>query len=216
VQGQGEDLENAHISNVSSRQVTVSNSSGRFAISLREGDTLLFTHITMHDLVKIVSEEELKANLISAEMTPRDNELEEVLLEDYSHINVVDLGIISEKKPIPTTYERRLQTAGDFKWYHTFGLIGGLSFDPILNAINGRTKKMKRNVGIERKIKNLDLLTERHLEYMKENFEASEAEVQEFLNYLVEQESLQTAIDVGNEDGLRFYLLEEWFRFKGE
>ena len=75
---------------------------------------------------------------------------------------------------------------------------------------------MKRNVSIERKIKNLDLLTERHMDYMKENFEATEAEVQEFLNYLVEQESLQTAIDAGNEDGLRFYLLEEWFRVKGE
>lgn len=215
VRGQGEELENVHISNVSSRQVSVSGSNGQFLLSMREGDTLLFTHITMLDLVKVVSGEEMASGLVSAEMAPRDHELEEVLLEDYSHINVVDLGIISEKKPVPTPYERRLHTAGDFKWYHLLSILGGsLQVDPILNAINGRTKKLKRNIGIEKEIKNIRLLTEGHMDYMKEHFEATEAEIHEFLNYLVEQESLQTTIDRGNEDGLRFYLLEEWFKYR--
>lgn len=214
VLGQGEALENVHIRNVTSQQVTVSDQDGLFYLNTAVGDTLLFTHVTMQDLIKFVSQEELQNGSISVNMVLRDHELEEVLLED-SGINAVSLGIISEKKEIPTTYERRLQTAGDFKWYHLFGIIGGgLSLDPILNSINGRTKKMKRNVEIERKIEHIHHLNENYLVYMKENFDATEAEVQQFWDYIVEQEDLMVAIDLENEEGLKFYLTDHWFKYK--
>ena len=208
------ELENVHIRNVTSRQIGISDGNGGFRMSAAVGDTLLFTHISMLDLVKIITREEVKSEVVSVLMQPRDQELDEVILEDYSGINAVSLGIISEKKEIPTTYERRLQTAGDFKWYHLFGLLAGsFELDPLLNAINGRTKEMKRNIIIEKQIQHIEFLTDNYMDYMRENFEAPEGEIQKFLDYLVEQQSLQPAIDAGNADGLKFYLTDQWYKY---
>ena len=212
---EGEGIENVHVRNITSKQFSVSDQDGQFHISAAAGDTLLFTHVTMQDLINIVSKEEMSSGSLLVKMIPRDNELEEVILEDPG-IDAVSVGIISAKKEIPTTYERRLQTAGDVKWYHMFGILGGsLSLDPILNAINGRTKKMKRNIQIERKIEDINYLNENYLQFMKQTFAATEAEIQRFWDHLVEQEEWTSAINAGNEERMKFYLTDQWLKNVG-
>ena len=62
-------------------------------------------------------------------------------------------GILSSPAKKYTKAERHLKTAGDFKpnLLVGLGILGGaLPIDPIINAISGRTKMLKKEVLVER------------------------------------------------------------------
>ena len=196
-------------------QFSVTTRTGNFRISLAAGDTLIFSHVSMKDLIKVVEQEEISMGKMAVVMLENDTELKEVVIDENEKISALSLGIITEEKERLTMNERRLETAGDFKWYHLFGLLGGsLQIDPILNAINGRTKDLKRNIEIEKKMERIGFLEGKYMDYMKENFKAPEGEIQQFLDYLVEQVSLTPVLNSENEDQMKFYLLDQWFRFR--
>lgn len=214
---QGTGLENGHVQNISSMQFSISTRAGNFRISLAAGDTLIFSHVSMKDLIRVVEQQEITSEEILVEMQENDTELREVVIEDQQKIDALSLGIITERKERPTMNERRLQTAGDFKWYHLLGILGGsVQIDPILNAINGRTKQLKKNINAEQRMEKIRILEHGYMEYMKENFGAPEGEIQQFLDYLVDQESLTPVLNSGNEDQMRFFLLDQWFRYREE
>lgn len=213
--GNGELLEHVHINNISTSRYVVSDVNGRFQIEARAGDTLVLSRVGMQDLIRFVEQEELESALVDIKMIPADNELSEVEISDHSEINAVSLGIIEKDiKPL-TTYERRLYTAGDFKPIHLLGLlVGSLEIDPIINAISGRTKRMKRNIRVEKKTKNLVYLETNYADYLLDTMGLDAGQMQQFLTYLVEQEALQGIIDSKNEDQLLFYLHDEWLKFE--
>ena len=131
-------LEKVHIKNISSQKSTISDTSGQFLLLMKAGDTLVLTHMGMQDLIKLISEEDLQQQPLVLKMLQHPEELREVVVKDHSEINVVDLGIIPKEIETLSMNERRLETAGDFKWIHLLGILGGsLEIDPILNAING-------------------------------------------------------------------------------
>ena len=208
-------LEDVHIQNITNMQFSVTTRTGNFRISLAAGDTLIFSHVSMKDLIRVVEQEEISLGKMSVVMLENDTELKEVVIDENEEISALSLGIITEEKERLTMNERRLATAGDFKWYHLFGLLGGsLQIDPILNAINGRTKDLKRNIEIEKKMERIGFLEGKYMDYMKENFKAPEGEIQQFLDHLVEQVSLTPVLNSENEEQMKFYLLDQWFRFR--
>lgn len=208
-------LEDVHIQNITNMQFSVTTRTGNFRISLAAGDTLIFSHVSMKDLIKVVEQEEISVGKMAVVMLENDTELKEVVIDENEEISALSLGIITEEKERLTMNERRLETAGDFKWYHLFGLLGGsLQIDPILNAINGRTKDLKRNIEIEKKMERIGFLEGKYMDYMKENFKAPEGEIQQFLDHLVEQVSLTPVLNSENEEQMKFYLLDQWFRFR--
>ncbi len=208
-------LEDVHIQNITSMQFSVSTKAGNFRISLAAGDTLIFSHVSMKELIRVVGQEDINSGSMSVAMFENDTELREVVIDEKEEISALSLGIISEEKERLTMNERRLATAGDFKWYHLFSILGGsLQIDPILNAINGKTKGLKRNIEVEKKMEKLQFLEGRYMAYMKENFKAPEGEIQQFLDHLVEQESLTPVLNSDNEDQMKFYLMDQWFRFR--
>ena len=212
---EGGTLEDVHIQNLTSMQFSISTGTGNFRISVASGDTLIFSHVSMKDLIRIVEQKEITSGEMAVIMLQDDTELKEVVIEDDQDIDVVSLGIISERKERLSVNERRLETAGDFKWYHLFGLLGGsLQVDPILNAINGRTKALKKNIKTEQRMALIQVLDGKYMDYMKENFQAPEGEIQQFLDHLVEQESLDPVLNSGNEDQMKFYLMDQWFRYR--
>lgn len=208
-------LEGTHVSNVTTGEATLTNSEGEFSLRISVGDTLVFSHISMQDLIKFVEKEEVKQDPMAVNMVERNNELDEVELEDNRDY-ALELGIISERKEKLSVNERRLKTAGDFKPIQLLGLLGGsLPLDPILNAINGRTKKLKRNVQVEQKSAWINFLRQQYLDFMIESFESSQKDIEPFLDYLVEQESLEPVMATKNQDQMKFYLIDEWFKYQG-
>lgn len=156
-----------------------------------------------------------QSDSITPSILGRINKLEEVFIKPKSEFNAVSLGIIKEEiKPL-STYERRLYTAGDFKPIHLLSILGGsLAVDPIINAINGRTKKMKKYITFEKKENSLAFLEDYFLKYMTENLLIEDRIRGRFLTYLIEHETLQSLIDRKAMGELYFFIGDEWFKFK--
>lgn len=141
--------------------------------------------------------------------------LDEVFIKSKSEFNAVTLGILKKEIKPPTTYERQLYTAGDFKPIHLLSILGGsLDVDPIINAISGRTKRLKRYIQIEKKESNLIYLEDHFMDYMVNNLQIEAALIGRFLSYIVENENLQALIDTKNTGALHFLIGDEWFKFK--
>ncbi len=143
------------------------------------------------------------------------NALDEVYVESKSEFNAVSLGILKKEIRQLSINERRLYTAGDFKPIHLLGLLAGsLEVDPIINAISGRTKRLKRYIQLEKKENNLIFLEDHFREYLVKNLDVEEQLIGRFLNYLVENEELQSLIDRRSFGELHFFISDEWFKFK--
>ncbi|GHA30908.1 hypothetical protein GCM10007103_10560 [Salinimicrobium marinum] len=208
-------MENVHVNNVSAKKFSVSNKKGLFFIDARAGDTLVLSHVSTRDFIKFLSEEDFESDLLLIRMEDNANELDEVILNEYSHINVVSVGIVDKKVEILSENERRLRTAGDFKPIHLLGLLGGsLEIDPILNAINGRTKRLKRNIKIEKKENNIALLRNQFSDYMRKTMELSDEEILQLINFAVEEPNFQIIVDSENEEQLKLFLHDTWFKFQ--
>ena len=215
VKNQGSVVENVVVQNISTDRLTTTGSDGRFSLMVSQGDTLVLSHMSLEDLIVFIEGEDLESDPLLFEMTEIENELDEVVIKDYSEINAVSLGIISKEMEKPSVNERRLRTAGDFKWIHLVGILGGsLPIDPILNAINGRTKKLKRNIRIEKKIENLAFLENNYSGYMKETMGLSDQEIGQLVSFAVEDVNLQGLMNDKNDARIKFFLHDAWIRFK--
>ncbi|WP_115811975.1 carboxypeptidase-like regulatory domain-containing protein [Flavobacterium aquicola] len=145
-------VEGVNITNTSSKIMVVSDAYGHFSILSKEGDILSFSAINYEPLRKFINKKEFNIGSIAVDLTPKRIELNEVIVNKHSNITAENLGIIPKDQVKLTTAERRLQTAGDFKPIHLLSLLGGaLAVDPILNAISGRTKMLKKELSIEKK-----------------------------------------------------------------
>ncbi|WP_029036580.1 hypothetical protein [Salinimicrobium xinjiangense] len=210
-------LENVHVRNISTGKFSLTGASGEFQLTMGVGDTLLFTHVGMHDLIAFIKKEDLERDPLIFRMTESSMELREVLIDETSEINVVTLGIIPKKIEKLSVNERRLRQAGDFKPKHLLGIIGGgVSIDAILNAINGRTKKLKRNISYEQKEKNITFLELHYTAYMKKDMELSDQEMRLLINHIIEDDALPRLISLKNEARLKFYLQGEWIKLREE
>lgn len=211
------ELENVHIKNVSSGKFSISDAAGEFQLSVREGDTILLSHVGMKDLISFIRKEDLQESVLIFRMTESSSELEEVIVDENSEISTVSVGIIPKKMKKFSMNERRLQTAGDFKPIHLLGLLGGsLEIDPILNAINGRTKRLKRNIQIEKKQQNIAFLETHYLDYMMGEMELAEPQAQLLISRVIEDKKLQQLIELNNEGRLQLFLLDSWFKLQSE
>ncbi len=208
-------VQNVHVRNVSIGKYSVTNEKGEFSIHAMAGDTLVLSHVSTMDYIKMLSNAEMQEIPLIIEMQERSNELDEVVLNEYSEINAVSLGIIPHDIETPTLNERRLHTAGDFKPIHLLGLLGGsLQIDPILNAINGRTKRLKRNIRYENKEVNIAFLRNRFSEYMRESMGLSEEDILKLTNFAIGEENAQVVIDSGNQEQVKFFLHDTWIKLQ--
>jgi hypothetical protein len=144
-------VEGINVTNASTKTTVVSDQYGVFSILAKEGDILNFSAVNYESLRKFINKQEFKLGTVTADLTPKSIELKEVIINENANISAENLGIIPRNQIKLTPAERKLQTAGDFKPIHLLGLLGGLlAVDPILNAINGRTKMLKKAVTVER------------------------------------------------------------------
>lgn len=208
-------IENVHVKNISSGKYSVSGDDGIFQLKMKAGDTLVLSHMGMEDLINYVKAEDLRKLPIIFRMTESSTELREVVVKETSEINAVSLGIIPKKIEKLSMNERRLRTAGDFKPIHLLGLLGGsLEIDPILNAINGRTKKLKRNIGIEKAQRNIAFFEIHYKSYMEDTMGLTGGEPALLIDYMLEREELSQLLEEKNDAKIKLFLHDSWFHLK--
>ena len=151
-------IENIHVINKTAQIFTITDKAGHFTITAKLNDTLEFSSV-QHKLKEVViSDEIISTKAVFVGLDEHINELDEVivgkvlsgdLLSDIKNtegnppINFFDVGISGYTGKPATQSESRLAEA-------TSG-GGFIPLNPILNAISGRTKKLKLQVKLEEK-----------------------------------------------------------------
>ena len=144
------DLEGITILNLSQKKTYSSQKQGYFIVIAQVGDTLNFSSVQFKSKQVVVKKQNFGNDLFFVPLEISTIYLQEVLVTKEK--NGFEMGVLSKKAKEFTPAERRLHTAGDFKYADLLGLFGGsLPLDPILNKINGRTARLKKEVDIEKK-----------------------------------------------------------------
>lgn len=208
--------EGINVVNLVNETSTLTDSKGEFQILAKEDDLLVFSSMNYEYKRKLISAENMESGNFSVEMIPKVNEIEVITIENYQNINAVSLGIL--QKPIKqlTPAERRLYTAGDFKPIHLLSILGGsLPLDPLINAINGRTKRLKKEIGIEKRehyLNELQLMFPD--EYFTETLKIPSQYSKGFQLMAIEDEEFITILKSGNRtlSSIRLIQLSEIYK----
>lgn len=175
-----------HILNHSSQKFTIASAKGQFSIPAKLNDTLVISGISYELETVIINSQILKSKKVTISLTEKINLLDEVVVgsvlsgnlnADLANsgiepaVNFYNFGIPGYAGKPKTQTERRLYTAGDFKPIHLLGLLAGsLEVDPIINAISGRTKMLKKRVKHESKEQCLFAIKEKHSKILFSEF----------------------------------------------
>jgi len=144
-------LENIHVINKATKELSTINQQGFFKIQAKANDTLLFSGSQFLELKICVTQNDLEQNIFTVKLDQEINQLKEVVVQ--RNINAVSLGIIPKGQKSYTAAERKLYTATNLNASANVGSMmgGSISADPLLNWISGRTKMLKKNLAVEKK-----------------------------------------------------------------
>jgi hypothetical protein len=207
-------LDEIYILNRNTGKSAETDKNGHFTIMAADGDTLMFIS-TRFNTRKIQVGEKDFGGLLLVALEPVV-QLSEVVVERYDNINAVDLGIIPAGQKKYTPAERRLKTAGDLKPIDFLGLLGGnMPTDPIINAISGRTARLKKEVDIEKKeilIKSLEDAFED--KYFTDNLKIPAAHIKGFQYFIIDDNRFTTALNADNKITAAFIMAELAEKYK--
>jgi hypothetical protein len=204
----GNGIGNVFVINKATGAETKTNGSGSFVIPSKVGDMLVVysPRVTIREFA--VSEQSFKEVPYVIEVETSSLELEEVIVD--GSITSEKLGIVPAGQKRYTPAERKLYTAGDFKPVMLVGLLlGSMPLDPVMNAINGRTKRMKELVALEKremllgKLENIYALSE-----ITSYFKIPEEHVNGFLYFVIEDKEVAAFMDEKNESMAKFRITE--------
>lgn len=202
-------VEGIQVINLITEKATFTNASGMFSIMAKEDDLLVFNAVHLEYARKSIGRKEYENGVAEIKMYAKLNQLDEVIITNYSNINAKDLGIIDYTPKSYTTAERRLRTATNLNVTANVGMMAGgsISLDPLINWISGRTAMLKKELNIERK----ELLQQQlefyfETEYYTESLHIPEIYVDGFKYYIVEDEDLATAISTKDRNKIMFRL----------
>ena len=152
-----------NIVNLSQELGTTNNSKGEFEIPVTINDTLYFSSVQYEPREIVITEEVLKKAFLTVLLVEHMNELEEVSISDISlsgniatdlqnipTLTQADLGFPMSDTPRLTSIQRKLKTASNLSTSSPDTPPGmKVSFDGILNRINGRTEMLQKAAAME-------------------------------------------------------------------
>jgi hypothetical protein len=196
-----------NVVNLNNKETTTTDSKGELSILAKAKDVLILSALNLETYKRIIGSDDMETGTIAIKMYPAVTKLNEVIVNNKS-LNVLSLGIVTKAPVTYTTAERRLQTAGDFKPIMLLGLLGGsMELDPLLNMINGRTKRLKKLVVVEKKESNIKLISELYdAEYFTSELKIPSNNVAGFKYYIVENENFKKVLESKNEPQISFYI----------
>lgn len=189
--------------NLVSEQVVQTNAQGEFAIMAKEDDLLVFSHLNYEYKRRLIDSDDIKKGAITVKLIYKPTELDEVVI--LRDINPEDLGLVPKGQKKYTVAERRLKQAGEFKPEMWVGMVAGLSIpvDPIINAITGRTKMLKKDVKTEKKERFLAKISGMYeTGYFTDTLKIPADYVNGFLYYIVEDANFTSALETGKKPSI--------------
>ena len=208
------DVAATHVLNLTSKRASITDEYGYFAIPVKLYDTLEFSAVQYKKKIIVITSAIFESKLISVGLEDALTELDEVTVTPYSlsgnlltDLSTLDidpvvtsstLGLPNAYVKIPTKAERELKAA-------TGNPI--MSFDPLINAISGRTKMLKKRVERNRLYNRTERVREFYADsvYVKQ-LSIPKGKIDDFLYYCEVDPRFQEVVDTHNELEIWEYL----------
>jgi hypothetical protein len=176
--------------NTTKKTATITDEGGMFAINAEAGDNLQISSVQTGEYNQEVKEADFTAELFEIKLKIAVNMLKEVEVTEYKSINAASVGIIPADFVSYTPAEKDLMLAKGNR---------GLSIDGILNMISGRTKKMKRNLAVERDQMALAQIQSLYTdEYYIQKLKIQEGQIPAFQYFLLDNADFVKAMKAKN------------------
>lgn len=154
-----EGVSDVHVMNISSDRATITDADGRFSIAAKLNDTIVFSAVQFKRKTLIISAVMLESTSIVVPLDEFINELDEVVVRPYNLSGDLsrDMNSLNTEKVyvastlgLPNAYVKPITQAARKLNEATTG--GGLvPLNPIINAISGRTKYLKKVLASQEK-----------------------------------------------------------------
>lgn len=195
------DVKDIIVFNFTTKNDTLTDSSGLFTIEAKPGDRLIISSPKLEGLEIVLNENSFRMNPLIVEVKSKANELAEIQI---SRITAKSLGIIGKNVKEYTVAERRLRTAT------TGGPVG-----MIYNLFSGQKDMLKKIVEVEKYELNheklLRLLTE---DFFLTTLKITKENLNGFLIFASEDSTITKLLKDKNYGNLKFKLVELAFKFK--
>ena len=189
-------LEGIFVKNISTTKVALTSASGVFYIEAKAADTLAFSAVHLKDFEYVLTENDLKNTYILIPMDAKNYTLNEVVIKKET-ITTENLGIIPRGMKSYTPAERKLKTANS------------TTLDALLNLLSGRTKMLKKELIVERKLLTLDLLNSSYTtEFYTEKLKIPTEYVNGFKYYCIEFEEIAEVLKQNKPELLDLLMLK--------
>ena len=189
------------IINLVNEKTAISDGNGDFFILAKAEDLLVFSSVNLEYYRKIIEAEDLKPDVLTIKMTAKITELEEVIVNKHPEINAVSLGISPKGIKQYTPAERKLATASSAK-------LNPQGLDPLINAISGRTKMLKKELEVEKKERLLAYIGALFDdEYYTQTLKIPANYIKGFQYYCVEEEEFATSLRSKNKAMIKLLIV---------
>ena len=189
------------IINLVNEKTAISDGNGEFFILAKAEDLLVFSSVNLEYYRRIIDDEDLKVEVLTIKMTAKITELEEVIVNKHPEINAVSLGISPKGIKQYTPAERKLATASSAK-------LNPQGLDPLINAISGRTKMLKKELEVEKKERLLAYIGALFDdEYYRETLKIPANYIKGFQYYCVEEEEFAKSLRSKNKAMIKLLIV---------
>jgi hypothetical protein len=197
--------EDINVINISNTTSTKTTKGGFYNIKAKVGDTLLFSAAQFISKKHILQKDDFSENLFFIKLHANVTQIEEIFITNTKNLSPEALGLVPKGQKQYTVGERRDRV------YNTFTGVfpAAFSIDPIINAISGKGKIVKRELEVERSIGLRD--------YIKDTFSREYVEntlfipfdfIDGFYFFASEDGLVKTAVSAKNINQLTFRISE--------
>ena len=197
-------IADVHVMNTSSNRATITDEEGLFSIATRLNDTILFSAVQYKRVNLVVTRAMLESSSIVVPLEEFINELDEVVVRPYNLSG--DLGrdmnnlktdkvYVAATLGLPNAYVKPITQAERKLNEATTG--GGLvPLNPIINAISGRTKYLKKVLASKEKYARTSRVREYYADSLFVKYlKIPENKIEDFMYYCEVDNSFSSVVD---------------------
>jgi hypothetical protein len=187
-----------YVTNLSIDVKTITDSNGFFSILAKPNHVLVFSGTKTERKSLVLQQSDFLNDLWSIKLYPKVKQLEEVVIRNYPQINAISLGIIPKNIKTYTPAERRLISGSS-----------GIGIVQLINAINGKTDELKKNLEVEKKEELLDkvsILFEE--EFYTKTLKIASGDIKGFQIFAIDDEKVIVSLNKSDTKITAFLLTE--------
>lgn len=215
------------ITNKTAKTATVSKKDGSFQIAVHVKDTLVFSGFNIPRQLLIISESDLKFNVLQVQLESQATNLEEVIInpnaltgdlkKDNDNIKITRLNSgINTSMAVTRLYEDDLQSSPDNKLMP--GYLDGtymMDFAQIGKKIVRAFKRNEAQKNRNKDVSSFSVVVQSRFsnDFFRNNLKIEEAELQSFLNFCEKDSKAKEMISNANDFELIDYLNQKKVEF---